>query len=277
MILRYESFSEFVKESKSLGITSDLFSLRSLDILFYEIYDEYMIISLPFKKEIENIILILSQKKNLVYPEISKKTSSLKIGKIKKRKYLESTLLAYEVLSITLSKYTTYYDELRKRMIAYEHDKLMSDNAILEAEKDIIKLNDIAEDFLQMLLEIEEKETKFVDTEIMEYEFDILVAKTRYLCDRLRRLKGDVDMLLSRKELIENKKMTFVMERLTRVMTVFTLVSIVISIPNTIATFYGVQPLSKGMGAEEIWVLILLSAIISTILAYWYYLNIKVE
>ncbi len=271
MIKKFIDFQKFKESAKEHNITSDLDSLYNLDIVFYEDYDEnYMIISIPAVDPIEpNQILILSRDFNIAYvPSSCRKLKKLKVSKIKKRKYQASTLLFYEVISSTLG---TYFSELAsiKKEAHKLHDAPDIDQVEVVSKRNR-EVRDIAEDVLRLCIEAEEEEFKYVNIDVIPYEFDILLARARHLVDRIKGVRRETDVLRTKCDIIETRKLNRRIELLTKVMAVLTVVGLVISVPNTVATIFGIPAVSAIFNFDFIIELTFVSGVIAIVLSYFY-------
>ncbi len=271
MIKKFTDFQKFKEAAKEHNITSDLDSLYNLDIVFYEDYDEnYMILSLPaVDPKAPNQILILSKEFNIAYiPEPSKKLKKLKLSKIKKRKYQASTLLFYEVISAALG---TYFSELAaiKKEAHKLHDAPDIDNVEVVSKRNR-EVGDIAEDALRLCIEAEEEEFKYVNIDVIPYEFDILLARARHLVDRIKGVRRETDVLRTKCDIIETRKLNKRIELLTKVMAILTVVGLIISVPNTVATVFGIPAVSALFSFDLIIELTIISGIIAVLLSYLY-------
>lgn len=271
MIKKFNDFEKFKSAARGHGILSDFDSLYNLDIVFYEDYDEdYMILSLPaVNSSIPNQILVLSKKFNLAYcSETKKRYKKLRISKIRKQKYSASTLLFYEVVSSVID---SYFAELLsvKREINGLHDSPDIDE-IERVSKRNRSVWDIAEDVLSLCIEAEEEEFKYVDIEVIPYEFDILLARARHLVDRFRSHRGEIDVLRTKSDIIETRKLNKRIELLTKIMAVLTVLSLIISVPNTVATIFGIPRVSEAVSIDLAMLLIIFSSILSVAFSYYY-------
>lgn len=268
MIKKFNDFDAFERAVRAKQIPSDLEHLRSLDILFYEAYRDHMILSIPGLSMMPNQVLILSDKYNYAYVEGAKIPTRVKISKLKQKKYTESTLLAYEVLAGVVAVYSEQY-----RKIAQKIEQLHEYPDIDEVEivgKQVRTVSDVMEDVLQLVIEAEDEEFKFLNPEIIPYEFDILVARTRHTVDRLRNLKREINILRTKCELIEARKLNKRIELLTRVVAVLTIIGLIITVPNTVATFFGIPVISDAVDIPQIAFWLAISTVISVILSYFY-------
>jgi Mg2+ and Co2+ transporter CorA len=272
MIKKFTDFGKFKDAAKEHKITSDLDNLRDLDIVFYEDYDEgYMILSLPsVDRSAPNQILILSRDFNLAYfpPETKTKNKKLKLSKVRKRKYQASTLLFYEVVSSAIS---TYFSELAT--IKKKAHQLHASPDIDRVEA-VSKINreiwDIAEDVLRLCIEAEEEEFKYVNIDIIPYEFDIMFARARHLVDRIRGVTREMDSLRAKCDILEARKLNKRIELLTKIMAVLTVLSLIVSVPNTVATFYGIPVIGESADIGMMSWLIVVSTAIAVVFSYIY-------
>jgi len=272
MIKKFTDFAKFKAAAREHKITSDLDSLRDLDIVFYEDYDEdYMILSLPaVDSSTPNQILILSKDFNLAYCSTETKTmgKKLKISKINKGKYQASTLLFYEVVSSALK---TYFSELAS---IKKNAHRLHDSPDIDQVEQVSKKNrdvwDISEDVLRLCLEAEEEEFKYVNIDVIPYEFDILLARARHLVDRIKGVRRETDSLRTKCDIIETRKLNKRIELLTKVMAILTVVGLVISVPNTVATVFGIPAVSALFSFDLILELTIISGIIAIGISYLY-------
>ncbi|MBD3397839.1 hypothetical protein GF412_01760 [Candidatus Micrarchaeota archaeon] len=271
MIKKFTDFEKFKGAAKEHKILSDLDSLINLDIVFYEDYDEnYMILSLPaVKKDRPNQILILSKNFNIAYiPPPDVKFKKLKLSKIKHKKYQASTLLFYEVVSSALNSYFSELASIKKEA------HLLHDSPDIDKVEQVSKRNrevrDIAEDVLRLCIEAEEEEFKYVNIDVIPYEFDILLARARHLVDRIKGVRRETDVLRTKCDIIETRKLNKRIELLTKIMAVLTVLSLIISVPNTVATVFGIPAVSELFAFDLIIELTIISGIIALILSYIY-------
>ncbi len=268
MIERFDVFSKFKERLQKLGVSGDLSMLDDLKIIFYEVYDKYVIINIPGFDGKANHVLYLSKYANLTYPAKLKTKARLKLSKIKGKKDIESTLLAYEVFNTTVENYFSIY-----RLLAEKIEDL-HDNPNIDIVEDVAKrirvTSDIVEDLLKLFLEIEDNEIDFINPKIIPYEFDLLVARANHLVDRIRNLKKEINILRTKCEMVETKTLSGRIELLTRVMAVLTIVGVVISVPNTLATVFGVRSIADLFSIENMFWIMIWGTIVSVIASFIY-------
>lgn len=271
MIEKFTNFEDFKAAAAQKNVTGDLESLHNLDILFYEDYeDKYMIISLPgINDTIFNQILVLSDDFNLAYcSETKRKPLKLKLSKIKNRAFVESTLLAYEVLNAALDAYYAEHTSLIKQANQLHLNPDIDQVEILFRKAR--NLYNVADDVLKLCIEAEDEGLKYIDLKVIPYEFDVLMARARHLVDRMESFKREVDVLRTKCDINETRKLSKRIEILTQIMAVLTVISLVISVPNTVATIFGIPAVSANFEFEFIMEIVLLSSFLALLASYFY-------
>lgn len=265
MIYSFDDFKEFAKKAKKLGIPGDLGELRDLDIIFHEVYDSYMILSLVAPKG-PNRIVILSKDFSLIYPKTKIKPKKLKKAGV----YAESTFVAYTVLDRMADRYIKHFEALNREIDEVDKKKFTFE-AIEELSDRLKGFRDIADDFVLLLIKLEKKGVKFVQTMALPYSFDILVAEARHLADRCRSSRKEISVLRDKFDAIQMRNLNTTMERLTKVMTVLTVVTLIISIPNTIATVFGIPTFAQLIPWGDVLSMLVISSIIAIVISLFYW------
>jgi len=241
MIYQSNNFDDIVKKARAMGITSDLKALLTLNIIFCEEYEDYIVISLPDFDAQPNKVVILSEQQCLVYPEIVNTKHPLYSIKTKNEESREATVTAFLVLRKTLNNYISYFEKL-KTQIDHAGDSLDIEE-IEGVGKKLKKFWDVVRDFERLLIDLEEKSSgrRFIDTDVIGYDYDVLLAKATHLSDRVRGARKEVDDARNKCEVNYSKQLNANIERLTKVMAYITMVQVLIAIPMLIASFYGMN------------------------------------
>ena len=240
MLHQFSNFDDFVKKAQEIGITSDLKALLTLDIIFYEEYEDYLILSLTEFDSTPNKILVLSERNSLIYPEVvNTKHQLYSIPAKGKEKVRETTVTAFLILKKTLSNYIAYFEKLNKQT---DHLSVTLDLDEIEAtDKRLKKFGDAVHDFESLLIELEESTFKFVDAELIGYDYDVLLAKATHLSDRVRGLKKEAIALRSKFEMKSTNELNKRIEHLSDVVRVLTAVTILFMIPNVVSGHFGMN------------------------------------
>ncbi|MFH0817258.1 MAG: CorA family divalent cation transporter [Candidatus Micrarchaeota archaeon] len=241
MIYIFDDFEKFQEKARECGITNDLAKLRELDILFYEVYDEYMVISFVAFESKLNKIVVLSKNNSLVFPSAAAELKRVKIGKMKTgSRYLESTMCAYAVLRKAVENYTSHFDWMRKEMNQMETGPLDMDR-LDDIERKARRFRDLVEDLHGFLIKIEEKEVPFINVKAFPFEFDILRAEVQHLNDRATNMRREVDIMRTRLEMRQTGELNKRIEKLTDIMKKLTALTVIFMIPNIISSHFGMN------------------------------------
>lgn len=272
MIYIFDEFDKFEEKAKEFGITSDLAKLRDLDITFYEVYEDYMIISLVAFESKVNKIVILSDKFSLVYPSASVELKRVKIGKLKTHsKYLESTMCAYTFLKRAIENYSAHFDNIRKEMNSLSNGQLTMD-ALDPIERKVRRFRDVLEDMLGLMIRVEDKEVPFINVKAFPYEFDILRAEAQHLNDRANSLRREVDVSMNRCELRQASELNKRIEKLTDIMKKLTALTVLFMIPNIITGHFGMNfRYMPELYIPEAYPAVILFTITAVLFAIWYF------
>jgi hypothetical protein len=229
-----------------------------------------MIISFPeINDTILNQMLVLSDDFNLAYcSETKRKPLKLKLSKIKNRAFVESTLLAYEVLNSALDAYYVEHTNLIKQANQLHLNPDIDQVEILFRKAR--NLYNVADDVLKLCIEAEDEGLKYIDLKVIPYEFDVLMARARHLVDRMESFKREVDVLRTKCDINETRKLSRRIETLTQIMAVLTVISLVLTVPNTVATIFGIPAVSEQFNFNFIMEIILLSSFLALVASYFY-------
>jgi len=267
MLYQFNDFDEFAKKAKRMGIKDDLKTLLTLNIMFYEEYDDYVILSLPDFDSRPNKIMVLSRKDNLVYPDYISDNSPLFRHKTKSRNR-ESSVTAFLVLKKVLTNYISYFETLNNMVDKADNEKDIE--MVEDVSKKLKKLWDAVHDMERLLIELEQSTLKFVDMDVVGYDYDVLMAKANYLSDRCRGARKELSIIRTKIEFKMDKQLNRNIMRLTEVMTVLTIITVIISVPNTVATIFGVPTLAQLVGAMDVVWFMVIATIISVAVSMVY-------
>ncbi len=275
MISQFSNFDDFVKKAQQIGITSDLKALLTLDIMFYEEYDDYLVVSLVDFDSQPNKILIISEKECLVYPEILNVKHALYTAPSKgKGNSRDSTVTTFLALKKILGSYTAYYEKLNHQI---EHAGQTLDlDEIEEVDKRLKKFSDVVHSFETLLIELEESTLKYINVELIGYDYDLLLAKATHLSEVCRGLKGELSIVRDKTEVRFSKELNRNIVRLTQIMAYLILVVAIISVPNTVAALFTIPAISQSVEPRTAGVILLFATTLAALISYYYIKKWKV-
>jgi len=240
LIETFNNFERFEAEARKLGVEVDLRALLTLDFLFLEEYKDFVILSLrDYEKEPSNI-LILSLDKNLLYSgkQFSERDFRLFSHSIQK-KYGESTVLTYLVCKAVLESYAKKFEELNFLIDEFEAGRQLE--RFEETSISLRKTMDRVEDFLNILISLEERKIRQVNTGFISYDYELLISRTRHLLDRCRNHVNQMRDIRTQLEMRSTLELNKRIERLTDIMKKLTALTLIFMIPNIIAGHFGMN------------------------------------
>jgi magnesium transporter len=240
MLKTFSDFNAFQDEARKMGVTDDLAKLLSLDLTFFENYPQYSIINLRDYGEEPNNMLILSEAESILYS--TKRFLDKDYAMFKhtlEKKHGESSVLAYLVLRDVLRNYSERFEKINSEID--EMEALLDADRIVDLGKALRKLTDKVEDFQDLMIKLADRQVTEVNTQYIEYDYDVLTAKSRHMLDRCRSHAGQVTGLRNEVELKAAKDLNKRIIDLTDIMKKLTAITVILLIPNIIAGHYGMN------------------------------------
>lgn len=251
--------------AKKAGVDVDLNDLLRLDITFIEPYSDYVVMNVRDYGSIPNNMLVLTEKKSFLYSD--KKFTDRYLNMYKqalRKKHGKSTVLTFLALNEVLKSYSDEFSKIDKQIDRFGVNSSL--DKIEETANDLRGFADRLEDFVNLLISLEDRKIDFIYTKLLAYDFDILLAKSRHLLDRSRNHLWELRDIREEMDVKVTRKLNKSIEKLTLIMAFLTVVSVAISIPNTIGTFYGIPSLSAMVDS---WFM-LATLVVSIVVALWW-------
>ncbi len=280
MIGVFSDFETFAAHMRSLGLDADLSRLLHLDMNFLETYQGHLLVNLreaiPLERAREDIssvshILSLDSKDAFAYSPFSHlESESRKFVKALAKPNGESTVVFYLIANEVLKSYYKKMEDIRKIVNSTPVDHVDAD-FLSQQNRRVL---DRAEDLLAIVLTVRSREFAEVDWDILKHDLEILAAQTQNLIDRSRSMAKFFDEHRRQLDIRATRSLNETVERLTHVMALLTVVGIVISIPNTIATIFGVGKIADEFTIETIHFWIWVSTVAAIVLGFLYWKSV---
>ncbi len=240
MIGIYSNFDEFLAQAREIGVQDDLQALLGLDVLFFEQYEDYTLLSLKDYSAAPNNLLILSKKKSILYSEkqITQRDFSLFKQEVKKQ-YGESTALALLALQEVLKSYLKHFEKINAQIDSYSgaQDLPGIESTTIDLRKVAVKV----EDFVNLLYTLEDRKVPMFVTQYISYDYDLLLARSRHLLDRCRNHVQELRDLRGEIEIKNSNQLNKRLEELTNIMKKLTALTLILMIPNILFSLYGMN------------------------------------
>ncbi len=240
MIRTFSDFNEFQSAARGLGIEVDLQALTVLDTLFFETYKNYLIVNARDNSENPNNLLVLSKENNLFYGQKQFGSKDYKMFRLSLRNpFGESTVLAFLALQEVANNYSTRFESLHTEL--EEVERTLDVDKLDSLSRAFRKLVDRLEDFLDLLIKLEDRKFQQVRTNYISYDYDVLLAKARNMLDRSRNQLGRISGLRNELEIKETRSLNKRLEQLSEDVKKLTAITIILMVPTIVAGHFGMN------------------------------------
>jgi len=279
MIKFVKDIEELKKEISEINNSIDIGSLLNIDLPFFETQEDFTVISIhSYNKNFPNNLIFISKENVIIYALEENFKIEKKFLKILKKKYGESTVYIFLLLKLIMKNYSQEFFCIRSVMDNLDLDPVL--DSIEEIGRDLRKLTDRIEGLIQVIIELKEEEITSFNVPLIDFDYDLLNAESRYWLERCRSHVYRIASLRTKSEMRSNRELNDTMKKLTVIMTFLTIVSIVVNVPGTIGAIFGIPALSDAYFNSHTNLLII-TLIITTLLSvvlgyvYWRYLGLK--
>ncbi|MFH1779875.1 MAG: CorA family divalent cation transporter [Candidatus Micrarchaeota archaeon] len=275
MIKTFTDYEEFKKEVEKTKLPITIDELKNVSVGFLEEYEEFVVISLPSYSDSPLNILLLSKNENYSITSKTIDQASLKQFKLLANKQFgESTSLSFLVFRNILANYAEKFSKL-----AYEieqHEENLDLESLEEANNGLRRLTNRVEDLLDIAISVEENKIRQIKTNYLRYDYDVLLAKIQNLLDRCRNHLNQLRDLRETIQIQAQSKLSSSIEKLTVITIFLTVISVVIAIPNTVGTIFGVPSISEIVEAQTVIEILGISLVLSVVWGIYYW-NKKIK
>lgn len=239
-LMLFDDLTLFSKAVEGAGFTFDFQSVTDVNANFLKSSEKCLILNIKDYEEDTNNLLFLSEGKALLYSKQAPSLGAFKeYEKVYGKPYGRSTILAFLTLDKALTSYKTKLETLIKDMKQLEMP--------LEAKKyrglsfEFEHLYDRIEDFHDLVIRLEERRYKEVQTRYISFDYSILIAESNSLLDRCRHRFSLLRDIARDNETQVATELNRRIERLNEVVKKLTALTVVLMIPNVIAGHFGMN------------------------------------
>lgn len=270
MITSFTNFDEFAVAAQNIGVRADLKALLGLDMIFLESYRRYVVLNVKDYGEQPDNLLVLSRDENLAFSAKPPTKTDYKMFKYTlAKKFGESTVLALLVLRRVLRNYEARFKEVDSQIDSFGPNSSLDE--LEEITVFLRKFTDRVEDFVNLLIQLEDRKIKEVNPNYVSYDYDVLLARARYLLDRCRNHLQELRDIRSEIDVKTTRQLHATMQKLTVIMVFLTVVTVAISVPNTVATILGIPTLADLVQTDVVLNTLLVSILLAAVWGVYYW------
>jgi hypothetical protein len=241
----FQVFDDLGSFSKALeaatGLTFDLASVIELHTDFTEATEQYLLLNIKeYGGEQPDNILFLSEDKAYAFSSNCPSLSAIKTFEdILGKPFGKSTILCFLVLDKIMDNHKKeledFVDKIRKQEEHFDHIEYR--NLSLEIER----FSDRLEEFHDLLLELQERRYRQVETQYLTFDYRVLIAESLSLQGRCRRRIGSLKEVRQEQEMRATEELNQRIVKLNDVVKRLTAITVILMLPTLIASHFGMN------------------------------------
>jgi Mg2+ and Co2+ transporter CorA len=237
--LNIASFSQAIKSST--GLTFDLVSLTGLNTDFVQASDKYLLLNI---KEFDsgkpdNLLFFTGDEAYIFSPNAPTLTAVKAFEEVLQKPFGKSTIISFLVINQILSNHKqlleTFNKEIRKLEDNYNHDEYRALSLGFE------RLSDRMEEFHDLIIGLQERRYKQVETQYIVFDYRVLIAESQSLQGRARRRLTTLKDLRQDHEMKATEELNSKIVKLNDVLKKLTSITVILMLPTLIASHFGMN------------------------------------
>lgn len=238
----FDNLDEFARAVQSeSGVAFDFPSVVEISSFFVEATEDYLILNVPDYEATEpNNLVFLTQSKAFFYngkpipPEAFRP-----FERLFSRPFGRSTVLVFLVFNKALESYKRRLELLTAQM--RELDRSFEYGQYRDVGNDFERLYDNLEEFDDLVLRLQQRGYRQVKTRYISFDYSVLLAESSSVQDRCRRRLNLLRELARDYEARVTTELNKRIERLNDVVKRLTAFTVILMIPNLIASHFGMN------------------------------------
>jgi Mg2+ and Co2+ transporter CorA len=242
---RFQVFDDLVSFSKAIetaaGITFDLASLLQLNIDLVEASEQYLLLNIKeYGVEKPDNMLFLAEDKAYAFSGNYPLPSAIKpFEGILAKPFGNSTILCFLVLDKIVDNHKrqleAFVDKIRKQEEDFDHVEYGKLNLEIE------HFSDRLEEFHDLLLELQERRYKQVQSHYISFDYRVLIAESLTLQGRCKRRIDSLKGVRQDHEIRATEELNKRILKLNDVVKRLTAITVIFMVPTLIASHFGMN------------------------------------
>jgi len=241
----FQLFSDIASFSKAVesatGLILDFASLTELTTDFIQASDQYLILNVKEygSKQPDNLLFLTEDKAFAFSSKYPPLTIVKAFEDVLDKPFGKSTILSFLILGKVLENHKQQLETLIKRIRELEDnfDHAVYRNLSLE----FARFSDRIEEFHDLLLGLQERRYKQVETQYISFDYRVLIAESLSLQGRCRRRLSTLKELRQEHEMQATEEVNQRLVKLNDVVKRLTAITIILMLPTLIASHFGMN------------------------------------
>jgi Mg2+ and Co2+ transporter CorA len=244
----YDNLADFANAiTKVTGIDFKLDSVIGLNSDFSQSTEQYLLLNVKeYKKEqgedlnLNNNLLFLTDDGVYFYSQEPLSMDTLKVFQdLLLKPFGKSTALTFVILDRALETYDSRLDILSNRLMKLEGE--FSRNEYLRLGLEFERFSDRLDEFRSLLIKLQERRIKQVETSYISFDYGILIAEASSLQGRARRRLATLQAFREDYEMRNTEELNQRVIKLNDVVKKLTAITVILMLPTLIASHFGMN------------------------------------
>jgi Mg2+ and Co2+ transporter CorA len=234
-----ESFAAAIESS--FGFTFDLQSVRELNTDFSQVTSQYLLLDIKeYNSDKPDNLLFMTEDMVFICSHNAPSLSMIdEFEDILQKSFGKSTIAAFLVINKVMENHIQQLELLGKGIrsleVNFEHDTYRS--LSLEFER----YSDRLEEFHDLILGLQERRFKQVETQYISFDYRVLIAESQSLQARCRRRLNYLKDLRQDHELKSTEELNQKIVRMNDILKKLTSITVILMLPTLIASHFGMN------------------------------------
>jgi hypothetical protein len=223
------------------GQTLDVESIVALDTDFVQAYEQYLLIDIKQHGEaISDNLLFLTPDATYICSPVPPSPEDIKnFEDIISMPFGRNTVMTFIILDKVLERHKQHLDSFIKIVLQledeFDHTKYRDVSVGFE------RLDDRLEEFHDLLLRLQERHYKQVDTQLISFDYGVLIAESLSLQGRCRRRLESLRVLRQEHDTRTTEELNQRVIKLNNVVRTLTALTVILMLPTLISSHFGMN------------------------------------
>jgi len=233
------SFAEAIKAAT--GHTFDFASVLELTTDFAQVTSQYLLLNIKeYNSEKPDNLLFLTENETYVCSRNTPSPAMVKaFDDVLQRSFGKGTIITFLILNQIQEKHIQQLNslirEVRKLEENFDHD------AYRALSQEFERYSDRLEEFHDLIIGLQERRYKQVDTQYIVFDYRVLIAESQSLQTRCRRRLNTLKDLRQDHEMKATEELNSKIVRLNDVLKKLTSITVILMLPTLIASHFGMN------------------------------------
>ena len=234
-----DAFKKVVAETS--GGSIDLDSIIHLNTDFIDAGDDYLLLNIKEYGAAEpDNMLLLSNAKPLLLSKVPPSIQEVSaFDKVLLKPFGANTVIVFVMLNKMLANYTAQLEKLTLRLAELETN--FDHPAFRDLAHEFDRLADSLEEFHQLLLKLQERRYKQIETQYISFDYRVMLAESSTLQSRCRRRENSLKDLRQDHESRATEDLNQKIVGLNEVVKRLTAITVILMLPTLIASHFGMN------------------------------------